>query len=99
MSMKQTTQSTFAIVLALAAWPISYYGFTQQWVDYARGTPVEYIIEAQNRATCVIAVGLLCVFGALWFSGKSFVVAKARSLSALGICFAYFAVLVYTMWT
>ena len=96
--MKQKTQSSFAIVLALLAWPISYYGFTQQWIDYARGTPVEYISAARNRATVIIAVGLLCLFGGLWLSGKSFAVAKGRSLSALGICLAYFAVLVYTMW-
>jgi len=97
--MKQSIAPNLAIVLALLAWPLLYYGFTLQSIDYARGTPLEYISSVQHRATVIFAVGLLCLFSSLWLSGRSLAVAKVRSLSSLGICLAFFAVAVYAMWT
>jgi hypothetical protein len=96
--MKQSIAPNLAVALALLAWPLSYYGFTLLGADYARGTPTEYIYSAQHRATLIFAAGLLCLFGGLWFSGRSLALAKARSLSALCICLAFFVVAVCVMW-
>lgn len=80
--MRQTSASNLALLLAVLAWPLTYYGIMSQLGDYRPGTPLEVILANQRMSVAVLSVGFLSLMASLWLSGYSFTGARMRSISA-----------------
>ncbi len=89
--MKQSTASNIALILAVLAWPLCFYGLLSQLGDYAPGTPSHIIESSRLKSFVALTAGLLSFLSSLWLSGFAFSGAKLRSAAAtiasLGLLF------------
>lgn len=96
--MRQTSASNLALLLAVLAWPLIYYGIMSQLGDYRPGTPTEVILANQRISVAVLSVGFLSFLGSLWLSGYGFIGAKVRSTLAALICTGLIAFGIVGLW-
>ena len=84
--MKQPTSANLALIAAVLAWPLIWFGVLSQLGDYAPNTPREVMASNQRTSMTALVVGLVLLLGSLWLSGYSFANAKVRSVSAALLC-------------
>ena len=84
--MRQSSAANVALILAVLAWPLTYYGVMSQLGDYHPDIPREFIATNRRVSVGILLTGLLCLLGSLWLSGYSFTCAKSRSIVAALIC-------------
>ena len=80
--MRQTSASNWALLFAVLAWPLMYYGIVSQLGDYRPSTSPEVILTNQRMSVAVLSVGFLSLIASLWLSGYSFTGARGRSIFA-----------------
>lgn len=69
-----------ALALVVLGWLLAWFGVVSQFGDPAPTVP-ESVIERQHDVlTTVLLLGIGCLMGALWLSGRSFAGARRRSL-------------------
>jgi hypothetical protein len=94
--MKQSSAANIAIIFAVLAWPLSFYGVLSQLGDYSPDTPYEVMNANRFISNVVLCVGVLCVPASFWLSGFSYTGAKFRSIIAAVTCACLIAVSVLT---
>ncbi len=95
--MKQSTASNIALVLAILAWPLCFYGLLSQLGDYAPDTPSHIIEGNRLKSFIALTVGLLSFLSSLWLSGFAFPGAKLRSATAAIICLGLLSLAIISM--
>ena len=84
--MKQSTASNLALVLALLAWPLCYYGVLSQLGDFVPATPRHVIDQHRAVSASVLALGVAALATALVLAGFAFSGARVRSGAAIAVC-------------
>ena len=81
--MSASRSANLALVLVVLGWLLAYYGVMSQFGDPAPSV-ARSVIESQRHVSLAVwLLGLMCLVGSLWLSGRSFAAARRRSLLAL----------------
>lgn len=71
-----------ALALLVLGWLLAWYGVMSQFGDPAPTVPEAVIKRQHDISTTILLLGIACLMGALWLSGRSFAGARRRSLLA-----------------
>jgi hypothetical protein len=83
--MSITKLANLALALVPLGWLLALYGVMSQLGDPASTAPRFAIESHRHVSNTALLVGVTCLIASLWLSGRSFAVARKRSLLATAL--------------